>query len=273
MKKILLVSGLSICLISGCAHNSVNGSGAKSGLGGFFKGIAHLVLSPLQIAAGLLEGVASLPYYASTGLHEINKGLEDAQANITLDDTYESAYGKRISEVSIDGETNDRFRRMKHASSYLQKILKSYGVDKHENYFLTSIDTANKQGATLFAVVYRPTQSIKVLDKYNHKTVRNFTTTDRLFYEPFAKDINGNDLDTIIDWAGVPTESYKSQKMQAVLLTLAANAIIDGKRSDDYWAIEKRWIAGESAIIMKQQNSKVGQSMLSKKSVSIQPTT
>jgi len=273
MKKILIASGITICLMSGCTHNPTKGSGAGNGINSFLRGIAHLVLSPLQIAAGLLEGVASLPYYASTGLHEINKGLEDAQANITLDDTYESAYGKRISEVSKDGETNDRFRRMKHASSYLQKILKSYGVDDHESYYLTSIDTANKQGATLFAVVYRPTTSIKVIDKYNHKTVRNFTSADRLFYEPFAKDINGNNLDTIIDWAGIPVESYKSQKMQAVLLTLAANSIIDKKRRDDYWVVEKRWIAGESAIIMNQQNSKTNKSILSKKSASIQPTT
>jgi len=273
MKKILIASGITICLISGCTHNPTKDSGAGSGLNGFLRGIAHLVLSPIQIAAGLLEGVASLPYYASTGLHEINKGLEDAQANITLDDTYDSAYGKRISEVSIDGETNDRFRRMKHASTYLQKILKNYGVNDHNHYFLTSIDTENKQGATLFAVVYRPADSIKVLDKYNHKTVQHFTNKDRLFYEPFAKDINGNSLDTIIDWAGVPVESYKAQKMQAVLLTLAANAIIDGKQRDDYWAVEKRWIAGESAIIIKQQNSKMNESILSKKLVYPTPTT
>jgi hypothetical protein len=37
----------------------------------------------------------------------------------------------------------------------------------------------------------------------------------------------------------VPIDSYRSQKMQAVLLTLAANAIVDGKKRTDYWQAEK----------------------------------
>lgn len=265
MKKLIIATGLSVCLISGCAHGpnagSNNGPNARHGLAGFFKGIAHLVLSPIQIAAGLLEGVASLPYYASTGLHAINEGMVNAQASITLDDTYEAAYGKRIDQVKPDGETNDKFRRMKHATAYLQKILKQYGVANHQHYILTSIDTANKQGATLFAVVYRSATSITVFDKYDNKTPRKFTSKDRLFYEPFETDINGNSIDTIIDWAGVPLESYQQQKMQAVLLTLAANAIVDSKKRPDYWAIEKRWIAGEHFNILEKQQSKTHQTM------------
>ncbi len=268
MKKVLIVTGLSVCLIAGCSHNPEQNSNGKHGLNGFLKGIAHLVLSPLQIASGLMEGVASLPYYANTSLHKINKGLEDAQAKITLDDTYESAYGKRISDVSNDGETNNRFRRMKHASSYLQKILKSYGVDNYAHYYLTSIDTAQRDGATLFAVIYRQKKSINVLDKYNHQSIRNYESKDRLFYEPFQFDVNGNEVDTIIDWAGISTESYKTQKMQAVLLTLAANAIIDGKQRDDYWGIEKQWISGEFKTIMKKRNSKINLLMLSNKEIS-----
>ncbi len=264
MKNTLISAGLIICLASGCSSNPTIDSRTSNGLSSFLKGIAHLVLSPIQIAAGLLEGIASLPYYASTGLHQINKGLEDAQASITLDDTYESAYGKRIQDVSPDGETNERFRRMKHASGYLQKVLKSHGVDDSQNYFLTSIDTANNSGATLFAVIYRPVNAIKVKDKYDPRKLRNFTRNDRMFYEPFDTDYAGNRLDTIIDWAGIPVNSYQTQKMQAVLLTLAANAIIEGKRRSDYWETEKRWIDGEFSIIMQKQNSKTKQSLLNK---------
>ena len=259
MKKVLIATSLSVFLISGCA---ANGAKTNHGFYGFLKGIGHLILSPIQIAAGLLEGVASLPYYVSTSLHDINKGLEDAQAAITLDDTYESAYGKRINEVSLDGDTNERFRRMKHASNYLQKVLKQHGVIDHQNYYLTSIDTANRSGSTLFAVVYRPLTSISVVDKYNHRRHRDFTTKDRLFYEPFQHDVNGNQLDRVIDWAGVPVDTYRTQKMQAVLLTLAANAIIDKKTRHDYWKIEKRWIDGEFEQIMRAQNSKTRRSMM-----------
>lgn len=261
MKKLMIATGLSVCLVSACAHNQSSGPNTGHGLNGFFRGIAHLVLSPLQIAAGLLEGVASLPYYASTGLHAINQGMVDAQAKITLDDTYDAAYGKRIHEVKPDGDTNEKFRRMKHATSYLQKVLKQYGVVDYQYYFLTSIDTANREGATLFAVIYRPVNSITVVDKYNHKTVRNFTVKDRLFYEPYRSDFDGNTLDKIVDWAGVPAQSYDTQKMQAVLLTLAANAIADGKIRTDYWDAEKRWIDGEYLKILEKQKLKMSQSM------------
>jgi hypothetical protein len=261
MKKIVITSLLGVCLVSACAHNLQGGPDARHGIGGFFKGVAHLVLSPIQIASGLLEGVASLPYYASTGLHAINEGMVNAQASITLDDTYEAAYGKRIDEVNADGDTNERFRRMKHATEYFQKVLKQYGVVDYQYYYLTSIDTANKDGATLFAVIYRTSDSITVLDKYDNKTQRRFTSSDRLFYEPFMVDIHGNPLDVIIDWAGVPIEAYASQKQQAVLLTLSANAVATGKKRQDYWQIEKRWIEGDFQQIIKEQNAKVEQSM------------
>jgi hypothetical protein len=74
--------------------------------------------------------------------------------------------------------------------------------------------------------------------------VRNLTKEDRLFYEPFETDANSRPLDTIVDWAGLPREYVKTQKSQAVLITLAANSVIDRKKSPDYWENERRWIAG-----------------------------
>ena len=40
-------------------------------------------------------------------------------------------------------------------------------------------------------------------------------------------------------------EDIKTQKAQALLITLAANSVIEGKRSLEYWEIERQWIAGE----------------------------
>ncbi len=88
----------------------------SGGLGKAMLGVAQLVLSPLQIAAGLLEGIAAFPYYLSTGLKEINEGMIAANAKVTLDDTYEAAYGKRINAVPESGDTGETFRRMKHAT-------------------------------------------------------------------------------------------------------------------------------------------------------------
>jgi len=233
----------------------------EAGLKRVGKGLAQLILAPFQIAAGLMEGIAAMPYYLSTSLNEINKGMIQANAKITLDDTYESAYGKRISAVPDTGDTGEVFRRMKHATDYLQKVLKRYGVAHPEHYILTSIDTANSMGYTLFAVVYRPSGTIRVIDKYDGKTIQTFERADRLFYEPFEKDVIGRPLDVIIDWAGLSRDFIGTQKAQAILITMAANSIVNGKKSPDYWDAERRWIAGEYRVIVEERSSTVKNKM------------
>lgn len=257
MRKYFSVLLISVFFITACSTPQQGGPSAERGLTGAFQGLMHLILSPIQIAAGLLEGVAALPYYAGTALADINQGLIKAQAQVTLDDTYESAYGKRISQVDPSGDTGEVFRRMKHASEYFQKVLQRHGVTDSSSYILTSIDTAKKDGYTLFAVVYRPAKSITVIDKYDGKTIRNFTSDDRLYYEPFQSDAKGNSLDVIVDWAGIPNTQYETQKQQAVLLTLAANAVASEKKRTDYWSAEKSWIGGQYEEIMKTQSQKV----------------
>jgi hypothetical protein len=252
MKRTALVLMLCLALVVSCAGNE-SGKKTTSGFGKAVKGIAQLVLSPFQIAAGLLEGIASVPYYLATSVQDIDKGMVKANAKITLDDTYESAYGKRVSAVPDTGDTGEVFRRMKHASEYFQKVLRRYGTPNADKYILTSIDTATPKGFTLFAVVYRPASKITVIDKYDGRTVRNYDSGDRLFYEPFARDINGKPLDTIVDWAAMPREYVSTQKGQALLLTMAANSVVNEKRSPDYWDIEKRWIAGEYQDITEQK--------------------
>lgn len=261
MKRNVLALILCFALIASCTATNESGQKVNTGFGKALMGVAQLVLSPLQIAAGLLEGIASIPYYLNTNVQEINKGMIAANAKITLDDTYESAYGKRVNAIPETGDTGEVFQRMKHASEYFQKVLHRYGVPNANNYILTSIDTASSKGYTLFAVVYRAASAIKVVDKYDDKTIRNFESSDRLFYEPFARDINGKSLDTIIDWAALPREIIKTQKAQALLLTMAANSVANEKRSPDYWNIEKRWIAGEYQEITEQKMNAVKNKM------------
>ena len=249
--KIFLISSLAIFFA--CAAPKEQGPSPGHGASSAMQGIAHLILSPLQIAAGLLEGIASVPYFLSTNLHEVNRGMVEAQAQIGLDDTYEAAYGTKLADVPESGDTGEVFRRMKHATERFQKVLNAYGVNDAERYILTSIDTANKDGFTLFAVVYRPEDSIRVFDKYNASTVRNFTKEDRLFYEPFKKDVNGRSLDGIVDWAAMPREDIKTQKAQAILITLAANSVVESKKSPEYWEIEHRWIAGQFREITNER--------------------
>jgi hypothetical protein len=236
-----------------CAAPNQQGPSTGHGVLSALQGVAHLILSPLQIAAGLLEGISSVPYFLSTNIHEVNRGMVQAQADIALEDTYESAYGIKLADVPESGDTGQVFRRMKNVTESFKKVLIAYGVNDAERYILTSIDTANKEGYTLFAVVYRPADAIKIFDKYNPAIVRNFTKGDRLFYEPFQQDVNGRALDTIVDWAAMPREDIKTQKAQAILLTLAANSIVEGKKSPEYWDVERRWIAGEFREITEKR--------------------
>lgn len=260
MKRTLLMLLCAVVLVS-CTATTPDGKRSQTGFGKAFTGIAKLVLSPIQIAAGMVEGIASMPYYLSTSLENINKGMIASNAKVTLDDTYESAYGKRISGVAASGDTGEAFQRMKHASEYFQKVLGRYGVKDANHYILTSIDTANSKGFTLFAVVYRPFDTIKVIDKYDGVTVRTFSSSDRLYYEPFEKDVNGRRIDTVVDWSGLPRELIKTQKAQAVMLTMAANMVVNEKRSPEYWDVEKRWIAGEFEEITEQKMNAVRNKM------------
>lgn len=261
MKKLIAIL-LCSAVMTACATRGANrGPNPGAGFRSALAGLAHLALSPIQVAAGLAEGVSSLPYYMSTNIHDINQGLVDARASITLDDTYDSAYGRRLSEAGENGETGEVFRRMKHATKSFQAVLKRYGVHEADRYILTSIDTANNAGYTLFAVVYRPFDSIRVIDKYDSRKTRLFAKEDRLFYEPFQQDITGQPLDTIVDWAGLPREFVKTQKGQSLLITLAANAVVDQKKRPDYWENETRWIDGDYLNIVEKQLNVVRQNM------------
>ena len=65
-----------------CATPNEQGPSPGHGASSAMQGLAHLILSPLQIAAGLLEGIASVPYFLSTNIHEVNRGMVEAQAKI-----------------------------------------------------------------------------------------------------------------------------------------------------------------------------------------------
>lgn len=241
MKKLLIVLFGSYLMVA-CTAMTMVGSG-----------VAHLVLAPFQIALGVLEGITSLPFYLNNSIHSINEGLTQAQAKITLGDTYQSAYNKRINDVPSNGDTGVVFRRMKEATQFFQTVLKQYGVHDFDRYILASVDTANDAGYTLYSVIYRPTSTIQVIDKYDAKNRRTFSTEDRLFYDPFKQDAHNNALDVVIDWAGLSRDSTQTQKGQAVLITIAANSVLSGKRSSDYWEVEKRWIANDYRKITEQR--------------------
>ena len=84
---------------------------------------------------------------------------------------------------------------------------------------------------------------------------------NRHYYKAYERDASGAPLDVVIDWAGVPRTAIKTQKGQAILMTLAANSVLINRRSDNYWAIEKRWIDGDYKGIAEVRKAQLDQRM------------
>ncbi|HEY5789916.1 MAG TPA: hypothetical protein VIX81_04775 [Gammaproteobacteria bacterium] len=215
--------------------------------------MAYLMMSPFLIVAGLLEGIGSLPYFLAGDLHEMNESMMNANTRVTLDQTYRQAYDTPLAEVPKSGDTGKVFRHMAEATPHFQQVLRGYGVEDADKYYLTAIRTADRDGYTLYGVIYRESPTITVRDKENPQRVLTLGKRDRAFWQPYAEDADGRPLDTVIDWAGVPRSSIRTQKGQAILMTLAANSVLVNRRSDDYWAVESRWTGGGYLAIVNER--------------------
>ena len=246
---------LAASLATGCVVNrphDLNRARVVHPAQGLGMAIGYLVATPVMILAGLLEGIASAPYFMASDLHEMNRRMEAAEASVTLDRTYRYAYDRPLAEVPKSGDTGKVFRHMSEASPHFQNVLRGYGVKDYERYVLTAVRSADRAGYTLYAVIYRPARQIRVLDA--ERRVRTLGPGERPYYRPLERDAEGRALDLVIDWAGVPRTAIKTQKGQAILMTLAANSVLINRRSDDYWDAERRWIAGDyEAVVAKRK--------------------
>ncbi len=210
--------------------------------------LGYLVVSPVMILAGLFEGIATAPYFLASDLHEMNRRMVEADASVTLDRTYQYAYDRPLAEVPKSGDTGKVFRHMSEATGHFQNVLRGYGVEDYDRYLLTAVRSADRAGYTLYAVIYRPARQVRIVDE--NRRVRSVGPGERHYYRPVERDADGRALDVVIDWAGVPRTSIKTQKGQAILMTLAANSVLINRRSDDYWDAARRWIAGDYEAIV-----------------------
>ena len=244
-RKLLMLAVASAVSITGCAAPGTQRSpDPGQGRQTFGEGVVHLVLSPVMIVAGLLEGIAAVPYFLGEGVHEINRGMRDANAAVSLDETYRYAYDKPLAQVPDDGDTGRVFRNMDEATDHFQKVLRGYGVEDYRRYFLTAVRNADREGYTLYAVIHRPAETIRVRGKSGSGDVVTLGPNDHAWYRPYARDADGKPLDLVIDWAGVQRTSIRTQKGQAILMTLAANSVLLNRRSDEYWSTEATWVGG-----------------------------
>ncbi len=232
----LIVAGI-LLSVSGCMYFSPSAAG-------------------LSTAKASEVGLPSLPYYtfSKEGLIALNNEMVDYRVPFTLADTFKAVYGMDLSDFNPSGYGEQLFTDAMEATHSLQKILTSKNIQNAESYILTSIDTAREKGLTLFAAVYRPSREITVVDKYDPSITRTLTPDDPEFFRPYQTDVNGENIDTVYEWAALPVDSYSRQSRQAVLLTLTANKVVQRKAKPEYWEKEKKWIAGDYKAVAIEQD-------------------
>ncbi len=87
--------------------------------------------------------------------------------------------------------------------------------------------------------------------------VTTFRPDQRGWYEPYERDTNGQVVDQVIDWAAMDYKPLRQDKLVATLMVLAAEAVKSGKQSPEYWEVERRWMAGETAQVIRESAARV----------------
>ena len=252
---------LSAVVLAGCV--SPQGEIAMETFG---RGVVNLVLSPLMIVAGLVQGLAFLPYTVGTGLMELNKALIQAQA-VSLDDSYKATFGVTTADPRVDQKTGEvagansgygRYRpeAMLEATRAFQRLLTSQGMPEQtaQHYVLCGNYTYTRsRGHILLAVVYRHSgmQPFRVVSRHTG-IVTTFRPDQMGWREPYDRDVNGALVDEVLDWAGIEYALLRQDKVVATLMALAVEIVKSGKRSPDFWQIDRRWTAGETTQIMRE---------------------
>ena len=200
IKQTSIIILLSISLISACTESvKLNDTVKQSNP---IDKLENFVPTKLQIASGLLEGIAALPYLLNTPIITINKALIEAQAEISLDKTYQIVYGKALTEVPpVSGNTGIQYKGIQQTNHFLKKLLNeeySFKTLESDQYILISLINKSKQ---------------------------------------------------VIDWTALPKKYLQTQKAQAILITLAANSILNEKTMPEYKEIETRWMKAAREIV------------------------
>jgi hypothetical protein len=147
IKQTSIIILLSISLISACTE-SVKPSNTIKQSNSIDK-LENFVPTKLQIASGLLEGIAALPYLLNTPITTINKALIEAQAEINLNKTYQTVYGKALTEIPpVSGNTGIQYKGIKQTNEFLKQLLKqdySFTTLETDQYILISLINNSKQ--------------------------------------------------------------------------------------------------------------------------------
>lgn len=254
-------------LLAGCATGEDGRGWRRAG-----QGFVNLLLSPLMIVAGIAEGLAFLPWTVRTDVKSLDKALVQANA-VSLNDSYKAAFGVTLDHPDVHQQTGDIHRQegiygkfrpeaMFEAQRALHRLLLSQGMpeDKLRNYVLVgNYKHAWSRGVILLAVAYRHTgqEPIRVAAKHTGIVTTLRPNYHQGWHEAYERDVNGQVIDEVIDWAAMEYAILRQDKVVATLMVIAVESVKASKRAPDYWAAERRWVAGETNAIMQMSIDKV----------------
>jgi hypothetical protein len=257
---------LVVVLAAGCAA----GSPGRSSLEMIGRGLVGLVLSPLMIIGGVAQGLAFLPYTVGSAATDLNRALIDAQA-VSLDSAYVATYGVSLADPRVDGHTGriaeesgygrHRPDAMLDATRAFQRLLASQGMpeDTARHYVLGGVYThVRSRGHILLSVAYRhPGMELFRARSKHTAIVTTFRPEHMGWREPYERDVRGQVVDEVIDWVAMDYAALRQDKVVAMLMVLAAEAVKSEKRSPDYWAIESRWLTGDTERVIHESAARV----------------
>ena len=238
----LILSATVIAALSGCQSTPTNLSSPKADPAPVATAIGHVVLSPLYVAAGLIQGLASIPYFLDAELRSLDDGFVASGARVSMSKTYQYGYGQTLTEGINNATRLLPARHMQSATARFRDVLRGYGVSNPDHYLLASVRSADQYGYTLYTVIHRLPGDIAV--RGPDGLIVRLTPNDRAFYQPYERSATGQLLDVVIDWAGVERASIATFQGQAILMTVAANSVLTNRRSDQYWAVQSKWNNG-----------------------------
>jgi hypothetical protein len=279
LKRITCATLASAILLAGCAAPNGNGyQAAERGMQTFATGLANLLLAPVMIVTGLLQGLAFLPYVAGLALDDLNRALMQARA-VTLEDSYRAAYGVSLQDPRVDPKSGQvagggfgfgRFRpgALADATDAFQRLLVSQGMQESaaRHYVIVADYTHTRsRGVILLAVVYRHTGSDPFQVVSKHTGISTLMRPDSPGWRSaFERDVHGLLIDEVIDWTAIDYAALQQDKVVATLMSIGAESIKSGRRAHEFWSAEKRWLAGETAQVMAESSGKVRQALAMK---------
>jgi hypothetical protein len=150
---------------------------------------------------------------------------------------------------------------MTEATRAFQRLLISQGMPEEtaRHYVLGGVYTHTRsRGHILLTVMYRHPgmQPFRVVSK--HTGIATTLRPEQMGWrEAYERDVNAQVIDEVIDWAGLEYALLRQDKVVATLMAIAVESAKSGKRSHDYWQVERRWLAGETTQIIRESAGRV----------------